>query len=473
MNLESDTKNGSFDAVKKNAEKEWQSALSKIEIKTSLDSLKTIFYTALYHAQLAPVLYSDSDGSFRKENDSIIKATSYDAYSTLSFWDTFRAQQPLLLFLAPDKVGDIVTSMLHYYEGTGTLPVWTLYANETNTMTGYHGVSVVAEAYQKGVRNFDVDKAYQAMKETMMQDDRGLDFYKEYGYIPHEFLDESVTITLEYGYNDWCVAQMAKSLGKTEDYQYFLERSKAYHYLFDKETGFMRAKGKDKTTWKTPFDPKYSAHRKNADYTEGNAWQHSWFVPHDVNGLISLYGGYEKFGEKLERLFTESSEITGEHISSDISGLIGQYAHGNEPSHHIAYMFNKAKMPWKTQYWAHQIMQTQYNTTPGGLSGNEDCGQMSAWYIFSALGIYPMNPASGEYQIGSPLFPEATLRLSDDVTFTITAENVSDTNIYIQSATLNGEPINRSYIKHNEILKGGTLAFVMGNLPNKNWGIDN
>ncbi len=465
--------NFEFDSVKKKANVSWEQRLSKIKVETKIDSLKTIFYTAMYHAQVAPVTFSDIDGSFRKENDSITFTDNYTAYSTLSLWDTFRSEHPLLIFLTPDKVTDIVNSMLEYYEDKKVLPVWTLYANETNTMTGYHSVSVIAEAYVKGIRGFDIEKAYQAMKETMMQNDRGLEFYKKYKYIPYDLLDESVTITLEYAYNDWCVAQIAKDLGKQDDYEYFLKRSQAYSYLFDADTGFMRGKSKNGTDWHEPFDPKFSAHRVHADYTEGNAWQHSWFVPHDVEGLIKLFGGDTIFIKKLEQLFTEDSEITGDNISADISGLIGQYAHGNEPSHHIAYMFNKANAPWKTQYWVSEILKTQYNTTPNGLSGNEDCGQMSAWYVFSSLGIYPMNPASGEYQIGSPIFEKSTIQLSENTNFIIEAEHVSDTNIYIQSATLNGKEFNRSYITHQEIIEGGTLHFVMGASPNKDWGVKN
>lgn len=472
-NISEHKNNFEFDSVKKRSETSWENVLSRITVDTEVDSLKTIFYTALYHSQIAPVTYSDNNGAFRKENDSILYANDYTAYSTLSLWDTFRAEHPLLILTAPDKASDIIKSMLAYYEDKKILPVWTLYANETNTMTGYHSVSVIAEAYLKGIRDFDIEKAYVAMKETMMQDERGLDFYKKYGYIPYELLDESVTITLEYAYNDWCVAQIAKALNKTEDYQYFIKRSQAYTHLFDKETGFMRGKNKEGTAWHEPFDPKFSAHRIHADYTEGNAWQHSWFVPHNVKGLIQLFGDKSSFVTKLEQLFTEDSKITGDNVSADISGLIGQYAHGNEPSHHIAYMFNKANMPWKTQYWVNQILKTQYNTTPNGLSGNEDCGQMSAWYVFSGLGIYPMNPASGEYEIGSPLFEKSTIKIKDGVDFIIEAEHVSDNNIYIQSATLNGKQINRSYITHQEIIEGGTLHFVMGSSPNKNWGVKN
>ena len=451
-----------FEATKDAAQRQWEKTLSSITIETPVDSLKTIFYTALYHAQVAPVTFSDKNGQFRLQNDKIAQ-TEGTAYSTLSLWDTFRAEHPLLTLLQPKVTADIINSMLAYYSVNKTLPVWTLYGNETNTMTGYHSVAVIAEAYLKGVRGFDAEKAYEAMKTTMMQDDRGLKAYKKYGYIPFNAgVDESVTITLEYAYDDWCVAQMAKALGKTEDADFFLKRSEAYAHLFDKETGFMRGKSTD-GKWRTPFDPKRSDHRENTDYTEGNAWQHSWFVPHNVQGLIDLFGGNEPFVAHLEKLFTESSEITGDNTSPDISGLIGQYAHGNEPSHHIAYMFNVAGQPKKTQYWVDRILQTQYNTTPNGLSGNEDCGQISAWYIWSAMGLYPMNPASTEYQFGRPLFDKVTIHLPNGKTFTIIAKNVSKDNKYIQSVKLNGKEYTKWSLSHQELLSDGELVFEMTN----------
>ena len=468
-NLKEDEKRH-FSEARQKAVVLWNNALSDIVVETPVDSLKTIFYTALYHAQLAPVTFSDINGEFRKENDSIATANDFVAYSTLSLWDTFRAEQPLLTLIEPEKVSDIIKSMLEYYEVNKSLPVWTLYGNETNTMTGYHSIPVIGEAYFKGIRNFDVEKAYEAMKNTMMQDARGLEHYKKYGYVPHDKLDESVTITLEYAYNDWVVAQMAKALGKEEDYQYFLKRSKAYQKVFDPETGFMRGKSSDGVTWNEPFDPKYSRHREHTDYTEGNAWQHSWFVPHATEDFIALHGGPEKFTAKLEQLFTESSEITGDFTSADISGLIGQYAHGNEPSHHIAYLFNRAGKPWRTQYWVREILNTQYNTTPNGLSGNEDAGQMSAWYVLSSMGLYPLNPALAEYEIGSPIFKRSTINLPNGKTFRIVAENTSEANIYIQSATLNGKDFNQTSITHQEILNGGELKLVMGAEPNKSWG---
>lgn len=470
-NLEQFGKDLTFDQIKKETRNLWEETLSRIKVETPQDSLKTIFYTALYHTQIAPVLFSDVNGEFRLQNDSIAKTSGWEAYSTLSLWDTFRAENPLLNILQSDRANDIVQSMLAYYDEQGRLPVWTLYGNETNTMTGNHGVSVIAEAYLKGIRGYDVVKAYEAVKNTMMGNIRGLEPYKKYGFIPYNIQDESVTISLEFAYNDWCVAQMAQDMGKDEDYEYFNGRAKAYQHLFDSETGFMRGKSDDGQSWNEPFDPKYSNHREHTDYTEGNAWQHSWFVLHDVPGFIELHGGPDAFTTKLEQLFTESSEISGDNVSADISGLIGQYAHGNEPSHHIAYLFNKAKKPWKTQEWVREILETQYNTQPDGLSGNEDCGQMSAWYVFSSMGLYPMNPASGEYELGSPLFTKVTISVSDTKDFSIVAENTSSVNKYIQSAKLNGKLLQRTFITHEELMAGGTLEFDMGPDPNKNWGI--
>ncbi|SHG70794.1 GH92 family glycosyl hydrolase [Flagellimonas flava] len=469
-NLQKHGSSKSFDQVKAETQDQWENILSKIRVETPTDSLKTIFYTALYHTHVAPVLFSDVNGEFRLQNDSIAKTSGWNAYSTLSLWDTFRAENPLLNILQPERVNDIVQSMLVYYDEQGRLPVWTLYGNETNTMTGNHGVSVIAEAFLKGVKGYDVEKAYEAVRTTMMDSIRGLQPYQEFSYIPFDIMDQSVTISLEFAYNDWCIAQMAKVLGKTEDYEYFSKRSQAFEYLFDAETGFMRGKSKDGKTWNEPFDPKHSSHIVNTDYTEGNAWQHSWFVLHDVPKFIELHGGPEPFTQKLEQLFTESSEIPGENVSADISGLIGQYAHGNEPSHHIAYLFNKAEKPWKTQYWVREIMDSQYSTKPDGLSGNEDCGQMSAWYVFSAMGFYPMNPGSGQYELGSPVFENTEIKVDAEKSFKISAKNTSSINRYIQSVKLNGELLQRTYITHEEIMGGGTLEFEMGPDPNKDWG---
>ncbi|WP_411029830.1 GH92 family glycosyl hydrolase [Spongiimicrobium sp. 3-5] len=456
-----------FETVKKETERTWNELLSNIQVETPVDSLKTIFYTALYHTQLAPVLFSDTNGQFRLQNDEIAKSDGWKAYSTLSLWDIFRAETPLLSIMNPELINQMIQSMLVYYDEHGALPVWVLHGNETGTMPGYHSISVIAEAYLKGIRDYDIDKAYDAMKKTLMGDERGLNFYKEFGYIPYDKMDQSVSISLEYAYNDWCIAQMAKDLKKEEDFNYFSARSKAYQNFFDKNSGFLRGKSADGTKFHLPFDPKAANHIDDTDYTEGNAWQHSWYVLHDVAGLIDLHGGNAPFTKMLEELFTESSELKGHNVSPDISGLIGQYAHGNEPSHHIVYMFNKADTPWRAQYWAREILNTQYSTQYDGLSGNEDCGQMSAWYIFSSLGLYPMNPASGEYELGSPIFTKATIKLPDNKTFTINAPNTSFENKYVTAVTLNGKALQRTYITHEEIMAGGTLMFEMSATPNK------
>lgn len=473
-NAESNLKaegNSAFNSVLQNTKDKWENALSKIKVETPIDSLKTIFYTSLYHAQVAPTLFNDTNGEYRLQNDSITTAEGYKQYSSLSLWDVFRAETPLLSIIDANRLTDMVKSMLAYYDESGLIPIWVLSGNETGTMPGFHGVSVMAEAILKGHQGFDVEKAYEAMKITMMDDSRGLEAYKKYGYIPYDIMDQSVSISLEYAYNDWCVGQVAKKLGKEEDFQYFDKRSKAYQNFYDIASGFLRGKSSDGETFHEPFDPRESNHLEDTDYTEGNAWQHSWYVLHDVDGLINLHERKESFALMVEQLYTESSELSGKNVSADISGLIGQYAHGNEPSHHIAYMLNKAGAPWRTQYWAREIMNTQYSTQPDGLSGNEDCGQMSAWYVMSAMGIYPMNPGSGEYEIGSPIFEKATIELEDSKAFVISAPNTSAENIYVQSVKLNDVELKRTFILHDEIMAGGTLEFEMGPMPNKSWGI--
>lgn len=462
----------SFEETKVNTAAAWNKALGKITVESPVDSLKTIFYTAMYHAHVAPTLFSDTNGEYRLQNDSIAKAKDYKAYSTLSLWDVFRTQIPMLTLTDKQLINDMVKTMLVYYRANGNIPVWILSGNETYTMPGYHGVSVIAEAYMKGIRDYDVDLAYEAVKSTMMGDDRGLDHYKKYGYVPYDKMYQSVSISLNYAYNDYCVAQMAKDLGKEEDYEYFMDRSRAYRNFFDKNSGFLRGLSSNGKDFHEPFDPKKANHLEDNDYTEGNAWQHSFYVLHGVEDLIDMHGGGDAYSKMAEQLFNESSELVGDNVSVDISGLIGQYAHGNEPSHHIAYMFNKAKKPWLTQYWVRQILNTQYTTKPDGLSGNEDCGQMSAWYIMSSLGLYPMNPVSKEFEIGSPIFTKGTIKLFNGNTFIIEAPNTSDTNIYVQSVKLNNEDLNRTYITYDEIVQGGTLSFEMGAEPNKNWAVN-
>lgn len=467
-NLDQELAHWDFEQVKEEANTEWNNALRKIRVESKDEALKTTFYTALYHSKLAPVIFSDVLGQYKGADSLTHKAEGSNRYTIFSLWDTFRAANPLFTILEKDRVNDMIRSMLSHYRQYGLLPVWELHGNETNTMTGYHAIPVIADAYFKGFRDYDVEEAYQAMKKSGMQDIRGVSFYKEYGFIPSDLENESVTQNLEYAYDDWCIAQMAKALGKEEDYAYFIKRAHSYQHLFDPATGFMRGKLVG-SSWNTPFDPKHSSHRENTDYTEGNAWQHSWFVPHDIQGLISLHGGKEPFIDKLDALFNEDSDITGDNTSPDISGLIGQYAHGNEPSHHIAYLYNYAGAPWKSQQMLRRIMKEMYQPTPEGISGNEDCGQMSAWYIFSAMGFYPVNPAEGVYVIGSPLFEKISMEVGAGKRFELIADQVSEENLYIQSATLNGEPLERSYLYHQEIMDGGELRLVMGKEPNKTW----
>ncbi|PID71016.1 MAG: alpha-mannosidase [Flavobacteriales bacterium] len=458
----------SFEETKNNTADAWNTALGKITVETPIDSLKTIFYTALYHAQVAPTLFSDANGQYRLQNDSITTAKGYRAYSTLSLWDVFRTQIPMLTLTDKQLINDLVKTMLVYYKANGNIPVWILSGNETYTMPGYHGVSVIAEAYMKGIRDYDVNLAYEAVKNTMMGNDRGLEYYKKYGYVPYDKMYQSVSISLNYAYNDYCVAQMAKDLNKEKDYKYFIERSGAYLNFFDKNSGFLRGLSSNGKDFHQPFNPKKANHLEDNDYTEGNAWQHSFYVLHGVEDLIRLHGSDDNFAKMVEQLYNESSELFGDNVSVDISGLIGQYAHGNEPSHHIAYMFNKAKKPWLTQYWVRQILNTQYTTKPDGLSGNEDCGQMSSWYIMSSIGLYPVNPVSGEFEIGSPIFTKATIKLSNGKNFVIEAPNASETNIYVQSVKLNDNNLDRTYITYNEIMQGGILTLEMGAKPNKN-----
>lgn len=455
----------SFDQVKADAQQGWQQELSKIQVHTPDEDIKKIFYTSLYRTCLAPVVYSDPNGFYKACDGDVHQAGGYTRYDIFSLWDTFRAANPLYTITQPDKINDFIRSMLAHYEECGLLPVWSLLGNETNTMTGYHAIPVIVDAYLKGYRDYDANLAFEALKASAMQDIRGTNFYREYGYIPYDKDGQSVTKTLEYAFDDWCIAQMAKALGRDDDYQLFMQRAQSYRPLFDASTGFMRAKLSN-GEWKAPFDPQFSDHNFDvAEYTEGNAWQHSWFVPQDVKGLIELHGGAAPFIAKLDSLFTVSSEIRGENASADISGLIGQYAHGNEPSHHIAYLYAYAGAHWKTQERARNIMETQYNSRPDGLCGNEDCGQMSAWYVFSAMGFYPANPASGIYILGSPMFEKVKIPLGEEKAFELNVKSFGQP--YIQSATINGQPLGRPYITHAELLAGASLELVMGPNPNQ------
>jgi len=480
-NLEKENPGWNFDKVKKSAHKIWVKELNKINIQGGSTDEKTIFYTALYHTSVSPYIFTDVDGRFRGMDQTIRQSDGKDIYTVFSLWDTFRAYNPLKTILDPDRTNDFVHTLLCKYDEGGTLPMWELVGNYTGCMIGYHSVPVIVDAYFKGIRNFDVEKAYKAIVEASEYDTTGILFpsksvqndlmpkaklYNEtLGFIPANLENKSVSKALEYAYNDWCIAQMAKELGRADDYNRFMERSRRYAKYYDNESGFMRGKNQD-GKWREPFDPRHSQHEKN-DYTEGNAFQWSWFVPQDVNGLVDLMGGKEKFIEKLDTLFSTSSELTGEEISSDISGLIGQYAHGNEPSHHITHMYNYVGQSWKTQKLTDQIMSTLYFNNPNGLAGNEDCGQMSAWYVLNAMGFYSFCPGEPVYSIGRPIFDKVEINLANGKKFTIIAMNNSPKNLYVKSVKLNGIALGKPFFTHQDIMIGGELIFDMGDSVNK------
>lgn len=479
-NLESEIKAWNFEATRNAARELWAKELNQIQVTGGTEDEKTIFYTSLYHTAISPNTFSDVDGRYRGMDQKIHQANDKTIYTVFSLWDTFRATHPLKTILDPKRDNEFIETLLTKYDQGGTLPMWELVGNYTGCMIGYHSVPVIVDAYFKGIRNFDVQKAYQAMVETAAFDTTGILFpskevqnklmpkgklYNEtLGYIPCDLDIKSVSKALEYAYNDWCIAQMAKELGKTEDYARFMERSKRYMKYYDESTGFMRGKNQD-GSWREPFDPRNSQH-KGADYTEGNAFQWSWFVPHDVEGLIDLVGGKEKFAEKLDTLFTTSSELTGTDISGDITGLIGQYAHGNEPSHHITHLYNFAGQSWKTQKLTNQIMRELYFNNPNGLAGNEDCGQMSAWYVLNAMGFYSFCPGKPVYSIGRPVFENVEINLPSGKKFTITAKNNTPENGYLQLLKLNGIALEKPFFSHEDILMGGVLEFEMGAVPN-------
>lgn len=470
-NLKAEIPGWDFAAVRTGAEKQWTDALGAIKVETPDPRVRATFYTNLYQSLLAPVLYNDVDGTYRGMDKQNKTGATFQNYTTFSLWDTFRAQQPLLTLVQPQRVSDMVNALHNSYKeyGRHTTPIWPLWGNETWTMIGYHAAPVIAEAYAKGFRDYDAEAVYQAMRDTAMQNYNGLAEYRKSGYIYSSGggQKQSVSRTLEYAYDDWCIAQMAQALGHKEDAQLFLSRAANYRNVFDTTTGFMRGRKED-GSWRRSFNPKQLVW---ADYTEANAWQYSWTVMQDVPGLINISGGDAPFIQKLDTLFTEKSDVLAN--IPDITGLIGQYAHGNEPVHHVAYLYNYAGAPYKTQQRIREVA-ALYDDTPAGQCGNNDCGQMSAWYVFSALGFYPVNPASGSYVIGSPLVEKAVLQLDKDhykgKTFTVLAPNNSAKNLYIQSATLNGKPLNRSWISHNEIAAGGELKLVMGPKPNMAWG---
>jgi predicted alpha-1,2-mannosidase len=462
-NLKAEIGDKTFQQVKQDAETAWEKQLKKIEVENQNKDQKTIFYTALYHTMLAPNLYQDVDGRYRGMDLEIHETNDFENYTVFSLWDTYRAAHPLYTIIEKERTNDFINSLLAKYDEGGILPIWPLAANYTGCMIGYHAVPVIADAYLKGIRGYDTEKAFEAMNHSAMQDKLGLKSYKELGFIPVEEESESVSKTLEYAYDDWTIAQMAKEMGKTEVYKKYTERAQYYKNVFDPETKFMR--GRFRNTWFAPFDP----YEVNFNYTEANSWQYSFYAPQDITGLLNLMGGKDAFEKQLDKLFTANNETSGRE-QADITGLIGQYAHGNEPSHHMAYLYNFVNKPAKTQEKVHQILTALYQNAPDGISGNEDCGQMSAWYVFSAMGFYPVTPASNKYIIGTPLFERANINLDPDSnrekkTFKIEAENLSDKNKYIASATLNGKPLNRSFIYHSEIMKGGELVFKMTDTP--------
>ena len=462
--IEKEAPTFNFKNIKNQADEIWEKQLGKIDVTIKDDVKKGIFYTMLYQSMLAPTLLSDHNGNYKGANDTIMNAAGFDRYDTFSLWDTYRAAHPLYTILHPNRVSDMVNSMLAHYKETGLLPVWSMQGNETNMMIGYHAVPVIVDAYFKGIKDFDAELAYKACVASATDASRQIDDYMKLGFVPIDEQHEnwSVSKTLEYAYGDWCIAQFAKALGKTEDYNTFIKRSENWRNMYDAKSTFMRPKSTNNIFLKD-FTPKeYSPY-----FCESNAWQYFWSVQHNIEGLTEIVGGKAPFEQKLDSMFT-LNPLPTDKLPIFSTGMIGQYAHGNEPSHHVAYLYNYIDIPWKTQKLVRTILETQYKNEPDGHCGNEDCGQMSSWYVFSALGFYPVNPAQGIYAIGSPLVNAATVHLENGKTLTIEALNNNSDNIYIQSILLNGKKIERNYITHNEVIHGGKLVFKMGNKPNKN-----
>ena len=466
VNMNAELAGWDFDAAVSAADAEWNKQLSRINIQTSNETQKRVFYTAMYHLMTAASQFCDVDKQYRGADGKVHKG-DFVNYTTLSLWDTYRAFHPLLSFAFPDMQRDIVKTFVNIYKQQGDLPVWHLMGNETDCMVGNAGAIVLADLAMKGYVD-NMDEAFEALKNTQLANDRSLDLLKKYGYIPWDLepTHETVAKALEYCAADDGVAKVAKKIGKTDDYDYFYKRSRSYARYFDKSTGFMRAVGSD-GTFRTPFDPFDASHRTN-DYTEGNAWQYTFLVPHDVKGLINLFGGDKPFLQKLDSLFFVEGNA-GADASPDMSGMTGQYAHGNEPSHHVIYMYNYAGRPDKAAPLLRKMMNEMYADQPDGLSGNEDVGQMSAWYIISSLGLYQVDPVGGRFVLGTPLFDKASVNVGNGKTFTIVTKNNSDKNIYVQSVRLNGKKYTKSYIDFANIAKGGTLEFTMGAKPSK-WG---
>jgi predicted alpha-1,2-mannosidase len=469
-NIKVETPDWDFEKVKREALDKWEKELSKIEIETKNEADKTIFYTSLYHTMMHPSLFNDHNGDYMGSDWKVYKKASYNNYTIFSLWDTYRAAHPLFTITNPDRVGDFVNSMLAVFDQTGALPIWHLRGYETGTMVGISSFQVIAEAWLKGCKGFDAERAYEALKATAMSDIRGLDFVRELNPIPSDVMkNRPVATALEYAIGDACIALMARKMKKDEDYAYFKKRAESYRSYYDKETGFFRGIMSN-GEWNPVFDPIKSQRPYATDYAEGNAWQYLWLVPQDVYGLIDLLGGEEAFIDRLDQFFSLSSDPSDSDILIDLTGEIGQYAHGNEPSHHIAFLYAYAGQQWKTARLVRHIMREFYTDKPDGIIGNEDCGQMSAWYIFSSLGFYPVLTASGEYVIGSPLFDKATIHLENGNHFTIESVDNFPENIYIQSVELNGKAYSHISITHQDIINGGTLKFRMGNKPNYRYG---
>lgn len=469
-NLAAEAPANDFDKYLAVTRKNWNEQLSKVEIKSNDIDEKVKFYTALYHSMLAPTIYSDVDGAYYGPDKQVHQADGWTNYSTFSLWDTYRAAHPLYTYIEPQRVNDMVKSFLAFSEQNGRLPVWNFYGSETDMMIGYHAVPVIVDAYLKGIGDFDPKKALAACVATANIDEyRGIGLYKKYGYVPYDVTDHynsenwSLSKTLEYAYDDYCIARMAEKLGEKQIADEFYKRSRNYKNVYNSQTTFMQPRN-NKGSFIENFSPD--------DYTphicESNGWQYFWSVQQDVDGLISLVGGKERFAQKLDSMFTYNPSAD-EDLPIFSTGMIGQYAHGNEPSHHVIYLFNTIGQPWKTQKYAAEVMHELYKNTPAGLCGNEDCGQMSAWYVFSAMGFYPVDPISGKYEIGTPMYPEMKMHLANGKTFTILAPAVSKENIYIQSVKLDGKPYDKSYITHEQIMNGSIFEFEMGNKPGKVW----
>ena len=462
-NLEAEIPGWDFESTRQAAKESWNNYLSRINVTGTKDQLIN-YYTCFYHALIQPNQISDVDGMYRNAKNEVVKTGGDAFYSTFSLWDTYRAAHPFYTIMVPERVDGFVNSLVENGEAQGFIPIWALWGKDNYCMVANHGVAVVAEAYRKGFRGFDAERALNIMKRTQTESHKlksDWETYMKYGYFPTDLIRaESVSSTLESVYDDYAVWDMATRMGKTEDVEYYGKRKDFYKNLFDTQTQFMRPRNAD-GSWKTPFDPSNVGHSESVggDYTEGNAWQYTWHVQHDIPGLIALFGGKEPFLNKLDSVFTVELKTS----QADVTGLIGQYAHGNEPSHHVAYLYTMAGKPERTQELIRQIFDTQYRPEPDGLCGNDDCGQMSAWYMFSAMGFYPVDPVSGNYVFGAPQLPKIVLILADGKTFTVIAEGLSEENKYVESITLNGKPYTENYITHEDILKGGTLVFKMKN----------